>query len=100
MPHFPANPLENLAIQAADAEASLDLSGLDHDRAMDIVEALLQDPDAAASYHIRFDPPAGDGRETLFQPLGKRLLQARRDGQLSSCLPLPTGDGYYIAFSR
>lgn len=101
MPFFEANPLDLLALQAGDAEAELDLRGLDRTTAIALVEQLLADlgVEAARSYHIRFDPPAGDGVETLFQPLGRRLLQARRDGRLKSCLPLSDGSGYFIAIA-
>jgi hypothetical protein len=53
-----------------------------------------------ASHLIRFAGARDDGRETLFLPIGRRLLQARRDGILSRCVPAADGAGYYIAFRR
>jgi hypothetical protein len=98
MPHFDSNPLKALAIQAGAAEAELDLRGLEPDSAISQVAALLREsiPGNARSYRIRFDPPAGDGAETLFLPLGRLLLAERRAGRLQSCLPLPDGTGYVI----
>jgi hypothetical protein len=97
MPHFPANPLEQLAVQAGAAEATLDLTGLSPEAAMSALETLLSGERVANSYRVCFDPPAGDGRETLFQPIGRRLLQARREGILQTCLPVD-GAAYFIAF--
>lgn len=98
MPHFDADPLQNLALQAGKADADLDLRGLSMTDAMARVEALLSADSASAprSYRILFDGPRGDGTETLFQPLGRRLLAARREGVLQSCLPLPDGNAYYV----
>ena len=98
MPYFDQNPLEKLAFQAGDADAELDLRGLSADQAMQAVEQLLTDRTSAKSCLIRFDPAADDGRETLFQPLGRRLLEARRSGRLTRCLPSADGAAYFISF--
>lgn len=44
-------------------------------------------------------PPAGGG-ETLFQPVGRRLLDAKREGTLRhlSSLPAEDGLGFFILF--
>lgn len=99
MPFFDANPLHKLAFEPGDAEAVLDLQGMPDEQALQAVEQLLRTPHSASSYLIRFDAAAEDGRETLFLPLGRRLLQARRDGQLARCLPAADGAGYFIAFT-
>ena len=100
MPYFDHNPLEKLAVEAADAGAQLDLRGLPSGHAMRSVERLLAHATAGESFLIRFDPARGDGRETLFQPLGKRLLRARREGRLVRCLPVPDGDAFFIQFAE
>jgi len=99
MPYFEKNPLETLVFQAGDAEALLDLQGMPMEQAMLAVEQLLSKPDATKSYLIRFDAATEDGRETLFQPLGRRLLQARREGRLNRCLPTADGAAYFITFA-
>lgn len=99
MPFFDQNPLEKLVFQPGDAQALLDLSGVPSSEAMQRVEKLLSEPGAAASYLIRFDAANADGRETLFLPLGRRLLQARRAGRLKRCLPAADGAGYFIEFA-
>lgn len=99
MPYFEENPLEKLAFQAGNAEALLDLRGIPAEQAMQAVEKLLREPVSAKSFLIRFDAAANDGRETLFQPLGRRLLQARQEGRLNRCLPASDGAGYFIIFA-
>jgi len=99
MPFFDENPLARLAFQADEAQMVLDLRGLPLDEAMQAVETLLGARPAADSCLISFDPPRHDGRETLFLPLGRRLLQARRDGRLTRCLPAADGAAYFIAFA-
>jgi len=99
LPYFEDNPLQKLALHAGEPEAVLDLRGLTADQAMHAVEELLHATVSAKTYLIRFDPAAGDGRETLFQPLGHRLLQARREGRLSQCLPGTDGAGYFISLA-
>jgi hypothetical protein len=99
MPYFNENPLDKLVFQPGAADAELDLRGLPAAHAMRAVEQVLHDPSPAGSYLIRFDPAGDDGHETLFLPLGRRLLQARRDGLLQRCLPASDGAAYFIAFS-
>ena len=99
MPYFDENPLAKIALQAGDADTELDLRGLPDKQAMQAVERLLNDPEAGKSFLIRFDPAVDGGRETLFQPLGRRLLQARRDGRLTRCLPAADGAAYFIRFA-
>ena len=99
MPYFDENPLEKLVFQPGDADDELDLRNIPNDQAMAAVEQLLAEPPKAASYLIRFEAATDDGRETLFLPLGRRLLQARRDGVISRCLPVSDGAGYFIAFA-
>ena len=99
MPYFEQNPLEKLVFQAGDADEELDLREMPIEQAMTLVEDLLHRPPQAMSYLIRFSAAGDDGHETLFLPLGRRLLQAKRDGVLSRCLPVADGAGYFIAFA-
>jgi hypothetical protein len=99
MPFFEQNPLAQLAIAPEDADAVLDLRELADAAALAAVEELLSSPGNGRSYLIRFAAARNDGRETLFQPLGRRLLQARRDGILSRCLPAADGAAYFVAFA-
>ena len=99
MPFFHENPLEKLVMQPGDADSTVDLQGLDNDQAMQRVEQLLKTGSSGATFLIRFDPAAEGGGETLFLPLGRRLLEARRAGLLARCLPASDGAAYFIAFA-
>jgi len=99
MPFFDENPLARLTPQADEAQMVLDLRGLALNEAMQAIETLLGTRAEVDSCLIRFDPPRNDGRETLFLPLGRRLLQARREGRLARCLPAADGAAYFIAFA-
>jgi hypothetical protein len=98
MPYFDENPLQGLAPLYRSTDRELDLRGKTTDEALLAIEQLLQAPNPADSYLVRFDPASDDGRETLFLPLGRRLLQARRDGHIKRCLPSPDGAAYFVAF--
>jgi hypothetical protein len=98
MPFFDQNPLTGLALEAGDADQTLDLRGLDEFEAIERVEGLLNDPGACGSYLVQFDAASVIARETLFLPVGRRLLKARRDGAIRRCLPVSDGTGYYIEF--
>lgn len=101
MPYFDENPLCKLAAKPAEADVELNLSGLTEAQALEQIEALLREGpgEKAKRVHIRFDPPQGDGRETLFLPIGRRLLAARKAGQLGGCLPATEGNGYHIVLA-
>jgi len=60
-------------------------------------ERLIAEAPPGQCLLLRFPPAAGDGRETLFQPLGRFLLEARRAGRIARCLPVADGTGYVIA---
>ena len=100
-PFFDENPLAKLAGNMVSADHELDLRGLDERQALARIDDLLSnaEPRHGATYCLRFDPADGGGSETLFLPVGRRLLEARRAGQLLRCLPLESGDGYLIALA-
>lgn len=102
MPDFPRNPLENLALDldASDVDQILELRDCDPATALLRVDELLCNTAAGASVAIRFDPPRGDGTETLFLPLGRHLLKARREGRLQTCLPASDGTGYLVRLAE
>ena len=98
MPTFEKNPLEKLQFSPGDADEDIDLSQMSHNEALKYVDELLNRDIKSRSYCLRFAPAKGDGSETLFQPLGRRLLEARKEGLLSRFLPISDGAGYFIAF--
>jgi hypothetical protein len=78
-----------------DADYQLDLTGLDLPHAQESVTRMLERNRfrPARSVVIRLDKPVEGGGETLFQPVGRLLLEARRDGILSTLGLLPPEDG-------
>ena len=52
----------------------------------------------AKSVAIRLSPPPEGGGETLFQPVGKALLEATKRGWIDRLQTLPAQDG--LGFSR
>ena len=95
MPFFEKNPLGKLAALRDQTDVQLDLRGMDETQARERLSQAIEQG-VPARFAVRFDAARGDGRETLFLPLGRLLLEARRTGRISRCLPFPEGDGYYV----
>ncbi|NQW11290.1 MAG: hypothetical protein HQ481_15600 [Alphaproteobacteria bacterium] len=93
--------IERLTRVGADAEYTLDLAGLDLPHARESVARMLERSRFRAPRDIAvlLDPPPEGGGETLFQPIGRQLLDARRAGLLERLEPLSreAGLGYRIA---
>lgn len=96
----PERLLRRLSEAGADAEYELDLRGLDRAHAEESARRMLErnrftEP---RSVVVHLEPPPEGGGETLFQPIGRLLLEARRHGLLSGLSPLPRekGVGYRI----
>ena len=84
----------------AHAEYELDLQGMDQAHATESVSRMVERSRflAPRSILVRLDPPPEGGGETLFQPIGRQLLEAKKAGLLSSLSPLPAlaGRGFHI----
>jgi hypothetical protein len=96
MPSFPHNPLTGLDIGHEQPDRTIELGSLPASDALRQVDALIDQAPAGYRYCLRFDPPLGDGAETLFQPLGRYLLEQRRAGRLARCLPMQDGAGFFV----
>ena len=96
MPTFESNPLENLAISPDTIDETIELGDADPQLALARVRQLLAEAPTGRCYQLTFDPARGDGAETLFLPLGRYLLDARREGLLTRCLPIGDGSGFVI----
>ncbi|MEQ8394106.1 hypothetical protein [Thalassobaculum sp.] len=96
----PERLLRRLSEAGADAEYELDLRGLDRVHAEESVRRMLERTrfTEPRSVRVRLQPPPEGGGETLFQPIGRLLLQARRQGVLNGLSPLSPeiGVGYWI----
>ena len=105
MPHFEefyANKLRG-ALGVTDAEAVLDLRGASREQAAASLQDMLERSRFAQSktVAVRLDPPREGGGETLFQPVGKALLEAKKRGWIDrlQTLPARAGLGFYVALA-
>jgi hypothetical protein len=100
MPFLDPEQARHLLGELPEAEATLDLRGLARGEALDRLKRLIEERVAPAprSYAVRIDPPVPGGGETLFQPVGRYLLDARRLRQIERFAPLaePPGGGYFV----
>jgi len=81
------------------AEFELDLCGLDLAHARASVERMLERSRfrQPRSVVVRLDPASPVSGETLFQPIGRLLLEAMRTGVVARCSPLPEGGaGFWV----
>ena len=105
MPYFDefyANKLRG-SLGVADAEAILDLRGANAVSAEASVKDMLERSRfaQAKTVAIRLDPPPEGGGPTLFQPLGRQLLDAKKRGWIERLQTLPAHDGlgFYVALA-
>lgn len=91
----PERLLRRLSESGSDADYELDLRGLDLAHAEESVRRMLERNrfTESRSIRIQLQPPPEGGGETLFQPIGRLLLHARRHGLLKHLTPLPPGKG-------
>lgn len=92
--------LDRLADAPNEAEYHLDLAGLDLPHARETIAQMLERNRfrPPRTILVTIEAPPEGGGETLFQPVGHQLLDARRAGLLSSMHPLTAqdGPGYWI----
>lgn len=92
--------LDGLVAGPDDADYHLDLAGLDLPHAAESVRLMLERnrfrrPRAIL---VTVGAPQPGGGESLFQPIGRQLLDARRGGQVAAMKPITSdhGPGYWI----
>ena len=75
----------------AAAEAEIDLRGMEMIEALErLGQGIASLP--AATVRVLIDPASPTSGETLFQPVGRYLLEARRDGEVLAMSPLQAQD--------
>jgi hypothetical protein len=91
------------SLGVTDADAVLDLRGAPRARAEASIKDMLERSrfGAAKTVAVQLDPPPEGGGETLFQPVGRLLLDAKRRGWIDrlQTLPAPDGLGFYVALA-
>lgn len=96
MPLFDPEKVRDLVGDQAAADYELDLRGVSATDARLAIERMLEDGQdfvEATTVVIRIDPATPTSGETLFLPIGRQLLDARRRALIGHFSPLPDADG-------
>lgn len=99
MPFLKQEDLRRITGLRDSAEYELDLCGLDRPHAEASVERMLERSRfrPARSVIVRIDKASATSGETLFQPIGRKLVEAMKTDLVSRCRPLPEGSaGFWI----
>lgn len=100
-PEMTADPIF-AAFETQGFDLELNLRGLTREAAEARLAQMLQEPQRGLRVAVLLDPPSGDGAESLFQPVGRKLLAAMRAQQLRSCRPYSPeepGIGFVFEFA-
>ena len=88
--------LKRLLDRGGDAEYELDLCGLDLAHSLASIDRMVERQrfrEEARDVRIRIDPASESSGETLFQPIGRHLLDMMKRDLILRCVPLPNSDG-------
>ncbi len=100
MPLFEPDSIRALVGDRANGEHTLDLRGVSLSQAGTAISQMLEQRPSGdlESVVIRIDPATPTSGETLFLPVGRQLLEARRRGLITRFHPLPEADGggFYV----
>ncbi len=105
MPHFEEFYADKLrgALGVTDAESVLDLRSASREQAAASIQDMLERSRFAQtkSVAIRLAAPPEGGGETLFQPVGKALLEAKKRGWIERLQTLRAEDGlgFYVGLA-
>jgi hypothetical protein len=94
------DPIAMLEGAAFETEAILELRGMSRAAALAKLRTLVEIKVGPGPrlWAVRIDPARPGGGETLFQPVGRYLLQAKRAGKVLAVTPLadPPGGGFAV----
>ena len=103
MPFMTEEEARGLFGPGGPADRELDLRGVEPPRALRMLERVIRDGGHGRpeSVTIRIDPATPSSGETLFLPVGRALLEAKRRRIVIHCHPLPAADGggFYVEFA-
>lgn len=100
MDEIDARQLSRLTLRNPIADYQLDLRGATAAVAEQSIARMLERSRFRRPRQvvITLDGPPPGGGETLFQPVGRQLLAARRSGLLSLCRPIDPSDDAGVGF--
>jgi len=88
--------------QIAEAELKIDLSGMEKDKALQLLDKEVSKAKARGilSIYVSFDPAKAGNGETLFQPVMRYFKVEKWNGYLSHAMPLMTEEkgGVFAVF--
>lgn len=94
------DPIAMLEGAAFETEAVLDLRGMARPVALEKLRVLIdvRVGPGPRLWAVRIEPARPGGGETLFQPVGRYLLEAKRAGKIFAVTPLadPPGGGFAV----
>lgn len=99
MPFLKQEDLRRITGLKDSAEYELDLCGLDRLHAEASIDRMLERSRfrPARSVIVRIDKASATSGETLFQPIGRKLVEAMKAKLVSRCRPLPEGSaGFWV----
>ena len=100
MPLLDTDTVRALVGELADGEHTLDLRGISLNDAQSAISEMLEQWHSADLKRVvvRIDPATETSGETLFLPIGRQLLEARKQGLIARMHPLPEADGggFYV----
>ncbi len=102
MPFLKDEDIRRLTGFHEDAEYELDLCGLDRAHAEASVDRMLERSRfrPPRTVVIRIDKASATSGTTLFQPVGRMLVDAMKTGLVTRCNPLPeVGGGFWVLLS-
>ena len=100
MPFMTEDEVGDLLGAEKSADSELDLRGIEASEALGLLKGTIRDQgeNSPRSVLVRIDPATADSGETLFLPVGRALLEAKRKGLVSHCHPLMElgAAGFYV----
>ena len=100
MPFFDPQDADALSSENMNVDHNFDLTGKGPVEALAIVEAAISEHRGKSEVKLRFffPPPVPGSGETLFQPVGRRLRDAIKQGQAVRAMPAH-GGGWIVRLS-
>ena len=99
MPFYETDDIDRFVRPASATDDVWELRGMAPATAIAFLSQMLERCRGGSSRRVlvRIDPATATSGETLFLPVGRRLLEARRQGLVEQFHPLPAAGGFWVA---